>query len=218
MAENHFVDHELLSALADGELLGDDFRRAVSLLRESEQALAVWRSYHVVGDILRCADIGIAQDEAAFLGRLRPALALHHGAASVPSAAATGAQQSSAARGQQMDRRTAANDPVTRWKWFAATASMAAVGVLAWHFGVLQQPAGQLSRLFGPAGQEVAAGSKAEPVTLPPAIEPGVMLRDARLDELMAAHKQLGGTSALQMPSGFLRNATFENQGRRESR
>jgi sigma-E factor negative regulatory protein RseA len=26
----------------------------------------------------------------------------------------------------------------------------------------------------------------------------------------LAAHKQVGGNSALQMPSGFLRNATFE--------
>jgi sigma-E factor negative regulatory protein RseA len=36
------------------------------------------------------------------------------------------------------------------------------------------------------------------------------MVRDARLEELLAAHKEFGGASALQMPSGFLRNATFE--------
>ncbi len=36
------------------------------------------------------------------------------------------------------------------------------------------------------------------------------MIRDPRLDELLAAHRQLGNsTSALQMPAGFLRNATF---------
>ena len=44
--------------------------------------------------------------------------------------------------------------------------------------------------------------------------EPQVMIRDPRLDELLAAHKQFGGTSALQMPAGFLRNATFEGGGR----
>jgi sigma-E factor negative regulatory protein RseA len=38
----------------------------------------------------------------------------------------------------------------------------------------------------------------------------GVIVRDARLEELLAAHKQVGGNSALQMPSGFLRNPTFE--------
>jgi sigma-E factor negative regulatory protein RseA len=41
-----------------------------------------------------------------------------------------------------------------------------------------------------------------------------VMIRDARLDELLAAHRQSGGASALQMPSGFLRNATFEGPAR----
>jgi len=41
--------------------------------------------------------------------------------------------------------------------------------------------------------------------------EPRVMLRDARLDALLAAHKQFGGASALQVPAGFLRNATFES-------
>jgi sigma-E factor negative regulatory protein RseA len=30
----------------------------------------------------------------------------------------------------------------------------------------------------------------------------------------MAAHRQFGGTSALQMPTGFLRNATFEESAR----
>ncbi|MDU7587859.1 MAG: anti-anti-sigma factor, partial [Acidovorax sp.] len=41
-----------------------------------------------------------------------------------------------------------------------------------------------------------------------------VMLRDPRLDELLAAHKQFGSTTALQMPAGFLRNATFEAPAR----
>jgi sigma-E factor negative regulatory protein RseA len=37
------------------------------------------------------------------------------------------------------------------------------------------------------------------------------MIRDPRLDEMLAAHRQLGGgASALQTPAGFLRNATFE--------
>ena len=36
----------------------------------------------------------------------------------------------------------------------------------------------------------------------------GVVLRDPQLEELMAAHRHYGGVSALQMPAGFLRNAT----------
>ena len=42
--------------------------------------------------------------------------------------------------------------------------------------------------------------------------KPQVMLRDPRLDELLEAHRQAGGAS--QMPSGFLRNATFEAPSR----
>jgi sigma-E factor negative regulatory protein RseA len=34
------------------------------------------------------------------------------------------------------------------------------------------------------------------------------------LDQLLAAHQQFGGTSALQMPAGFVRNATFERPAR----
>ncbi|RZL45382.1 MAG: anti-sigma factor, partial [Variovorax sp.] len=39
-----------------------------------------------------------------------------------------------------------------------------------------------------------------------------VMLRDPRLDVLLEAHQQVSGVS--QMPSGFLRNATFEAPAR----
>ena len=41
-----------------------------------------------------------------------------------------------------------------------------------------------------------------------------VMLRDARLDELLAAHRQTSGATALGNAAGFLRNATFEGSGR----
>jgi sigma-E factor negative regulatory protein RseA len=41
---------------------------------------------------------------------------------------------------------------------------------------------------------------------------PQVMLRDPRLDQLLEAHRQAAGGA--QMPSGFLRNATFEGASR----
>ena len=41
-----------------------------------------------------------------------------------------------------------------------------------------------------------------------------VMIRDPRLDELLAAHNQFGSTSALQMPAGFLRNDNFSTPSR----
>jgi sigma-E factor negative regulatory protein RseA len=36
----------------------------------------------------------------------------------------------------------------------------------------------------------------------------GPVLRDPRLEQLLAQHRQYGGMSALQMPAGFLRDAT----------
>ena len=40
------------------------------------------------------------------------------------------------------------------------------------------------------------------------------MIRDPQIDAFLAAHRQFGGTSALQTPTGFLRNATFEEGAR----
>ena len=42
---------------------------------------------------------------------------------------------------------------------------------------------------------------------------PAVLIRDPRLDAYLAAHQQFGGSSALGVPSGFLRNATHEGVG-----
>jgi sigma-E factor negative regulatory protein RseA len=42
----------------------------------------------------------------------------------------------------------------------------------------------------------------------------GVVIRDARLEELLAEHRQHGGMSALQMPTGFIRGATYDASDR----
>ena len=55
MAEDYDADRELVSALADGELRGEEFCRALELLGKSDQAVALWRSYHVTGEIGRAS-------------------------------------------------------------------------------------------------------------------------------------------------------------------
>jgi sigma-E factor negative regulatory protein RseA len=40
------------------------------------------------------------------------------------------------------------------------------------------------------------------------------LLRDARLDRYLAAHQQFAGSTALGVPSGFLRNAAAEAPNR----
>ena len=42
----------------------------------------------------------------------------------------------------------------------------------------------------------------------------GKLIRDARLDRYLAAHKQFAGTSALGVPSAFLRSATVDAEPR----
>ena len=92
----------------------------------------------------------------------------------------------------------AANDQQFRWKLVAGFASMGAVAVLAWTLS------GSSMGTFAPQlAQDVRAP------TLVTASPEGPMIRDARLEELLSAHKQMGATT-LQVPSGFMRNAGFE--------
>ncbi|MBC7954750.1 MAG: hypothetical protein H7Y33_02615 [Cytophagales bacterium] len=56
------------------------------------------------------------------------------------------------------------------------------------------------------------APSTASPVVV--STDRGVLIRDAQLEALLAEHRQHGGMSALQMPSGFIRNATYDAGGR----
>ena len=42
----------------------------------------------------------------------------------------------------------------------------------------------------------------------------GRLIRDARLERYLAAHKQFAGSSVLGVPSGFLRNAAADAPNR----
>jgi sigma-E factor negative regulatory protein RseA len=181
---------ELVSALVDGELQEGEFAQAMDALQENPQARACWRDYQLVGDVLRhgsAAALG-AGDEA-FVARLRSQLGTARPVPVVQAAPLPGAT------------RTSANDSVWRWKLVAGLCSLMAVAVLGWQLLVLRPDT---------PGPQLATVSPAPAVTA----EAPVMIRDPRLDQLIAAHQQQGGTSALQMPAGFLRNATFERPAR----
>ncbi len=219
MGQDGLVSHELVSALADGELAGEEFATVLATLADSEGARAAWHAYHVVGDSLRSPELADARGDLAFVERLRgrlfvsgadtrPAMPADmtavstSAAASLPGAATPGSIE-----------RQSANDAVARWKLFAGLASVVAVAAIGWQLaGLGSAGAGaQLAASPGSPATTAVSGAQAGAAGM---AEPPVMLRDARLDELLAAHKQFGGTSALQMPAGFLRNATFENPGR----
>ncbi len=194
--------HEHLSALVDGEL---DATVLAALWHQGddggEEVCATWARYQLIGDALRGTAPQAADSArvAAIMQGVRQerANATH---AAVPVVVAA-------------HRVEAANDAVFRWKMLAGFASLAAVVAVAWNMagtGNMDGVAGpQLAQLPVQTAPVAAANVDAvAPVVV--AGEQGPVLRDPRLEELMAAHRQAGGMSALQMPAGFLRNAAFD--------
>jgi len=197
-------NRELISALADGQLREKAFVRTVEWLADDEEARLTWHAYHVVGDVLRSGDAMVSDRDSAFVTRLKQSLRQEAPRASSVNATDLIALNAitTGAGGIKLPDTKAANDSRFRWKLLAGLASLAAVSVIGWHtVGAWgdQRGAPQLAQV---SVQTFAEG------------EPQVMIRDPQLDALLAAHKQFGGTSALQMPAGFLRNATFEGAAR----
>ncbi|MES2186892.1 MAG: sigma-E factor negative regulatory protein [Pseudomonadota bacterium] len=218
-----------ISALADGALRGDAFAAALDRLAGDPQARACWHAYHVVGDVLRCPDLAVScTGDADFLGRLQGRLALEPQPAwaaatlPLPLAAAPMAVPALSAPAAQ-----AANADSFRWKMVAGFASVAAVAAIGWNSLAVQQagsPAvlalaapGASALLQPPQTQQAPAvlQARAEPRgTVEVAAGPGegpVMIRNAQLDELLAAHNQAIGGAALQSQARFVRNANFQD-------
>ncbi|MGH6624962.1 MAG: sigma-E factor negative regulatory protein [Burkholderiaceae bacterium] len=198
---------EVVSALADGQLRGEEFARAVDAVAGDAQARATWHAYHLVGDVLRSSELASRDTGADFLARLQARLRQEPGRS--PSAVDFVARDAGDMRtaSQNAHRQEAANQSSFGWKLLAGLASLAAVAAIGW-----SSVSGLGGR--GDQAQLVQAPVQAPPVVVAEGQEAQVMLRDPQLDELLAAHKQFGGTSALQMPAGFLRNATFEGPAR----
>lgn len=207
--------HERLSALADGELDGDEAARLLATQQAEPARLhATWQTYHLIGDVLRGGEQTAVHASSDFLARLQTRLAAEAPLAPArPVAAPAVPAVHVVARGTEP-----ANDASFRWKMVAGCASFVAVAALTWtvvggagselpqpQVAAVPAPVVQASVAVPPSAQMVE-----QPVTLPSG-EAQVMLRDARLDELLAAHKQAGSASALQMPvpAGLLRSATF---------
>lgn len=196
-----------LSALADGELQGEEFAEAMAWFEgdspQAEQTRATWRSLHVVGDVLRSDELAACQGDTAFLIRLQSTLK--------QEARLEPILMPSLGRAVLIE---SANEPVFRWKWVAGFASAAAVLAVSWNLvgGVMTTSGAQLAQNATPSTELALQAATASTAVSNDANGSGgaVMLRNPQLDAMIAAHSQLGGSSALQMPSGFLRNATFD--------
>lgn len=104
-------------------------------------------------------------------------------------------------------RGPAANDGVFRWKLAAGFASLAAVMAVAWGL-VGTAPAPGAAPVLAQPSPAAPALPSAQPVLV--STPQGPVVRDARLEQLLADHRQFAGQSALQGPTGFIRNATYD--------
>lgn len=211
-------NRELVSALADGQLRGEEFARTVEWVGIAADARLTWHAYHVVGDVLRSGEPVVSDGDAAFVRRLK--LSLRQEVLPVPTVDATDLVAdyaiSTGSIGVNRSEDESANDTSFRWKLLAGFASLAAVSVIGWQVSGASGDQHGVSQLAMAPIQVPVPAVKPE-VTLQQALvggEPLIMIRNPQLDALLAAHQQFGGTSALQMPAGFLRNATFEGAAR----
>ncbi|MBB1077518.1 sigma-E factor negative regulatory protein [Rhodoferax sp. 4810] len=199
---------ERVSALVDGQIRGEEFARTVADLANSPEAQDTWDTYHLIGAAMRSSGEPLRTHDPAFVARLRTRLADE----TIENIAAS--PLPIRAEGQKGLKNSAANDPW--WKRVVGLASVALVGVLAWQGVALMGSAG--------GGDNGSAQLAKAPTPVAPAVAPAtlvaadgsqmVMIRDPQLDAMLAAHRQMGGATALQMPSGFLRNATFDESKR----
>lgn len=206
-------NRELVSALVDGQLQGEEFAQAADWAARDVEGQLTWQAYHAVGEVLRTGDSMASGRDAAFLARLKIRLQqepLYPPQADDIKLIAIKAMDLTA--GSQISlKKDAANDAAYRWKRLAGCASflaVVAVGFLASGIWDGQRGAPQLAQVPVEAVQPNPVASALLGDT------PSVMIRDTELDALLAAHRQFGGTTAFQVSTGFLRNATFEGGGR----
>lgn len=199
---------ENLSALTDGELDSAATARACAAWRDDPAQRSTWHAYQLIGDVLRSDDLASsARGDAAFLAGVRARLAdepvvLAPESDPVPAEAAGPARRSG------------------RWSWMAPTAVAAGFVMVTGALLVTRAPlpTGTSSQVagtpFGVSQQPVAVPTLAATDALTAERRPiganGKLIRDPRLDRYLAAHQQFAGTSALGVPSGFLRNAAAE--------
>jgi sigma-E factor negative regulatory protein RseA len=207
-----------LSALVDGELASSDVGRACARWRSDPEARATWHAYQLIGDVLRSDDLASAPGhDSGFLATFRQRMA-QEPVVLAPTPVAP------AAVPRPVAPRRSLRTSVAIAAGFAAVAgvlvvtqvprSMEPSAIASVDFPAVVQDAGTAVRPVVVAGAAIAASPAAAGIDRHPTeaeaamVLDGQFIRDARLDEYLAAHKKFGGSSAPGGPSGFLRNAT----------
>ena len=179
-----------LSDLTDGRLQGDELAAACRDWAADADARRTWHAYHLIGDVLRSDDLARPTGgDAAFLATLRQRLAAE------PVVLAPAAPQ----------RRR-------RQVWLLPMAAAAGFVAVAGVVVVLRQvaPAGD-----GFAGPQLAANPPPALAVRAVSTEPGAaargkMLRDARVDDYLRAHREVLMGSPAALPGGGVRTVDFD--------
>lgn len=167
-----------LSSLMDGDLANGDAASACALWRQDAEARRDWHAYHLIGDVLRSHDLASAPArDAAFLQALRQRLADEPvPLAPAPLQAAEPQPVPQVANGTTPGRRARGR------QWLMAPVAVAAGFVAV--AGVMV-----VTRVMAPA--PAAAPVMAQTERVPAAGASAVLVRDARLDRYLSAHRSL---------------------------
>ncbi len=210
--KNGSAEAERLSALVDGEADGAASDAACAGWKADVEVRRTWHTWQLIGDVLRSEDLASsAARDQRFLVALRGRLATEP---VVLSPAPLRTMVEAAPRGAvvSLSRRTPG-----RWMlpWAIAAGFMLVIGTF-----VVVRPGGvpaSLAPVVALADNGSDAASPLRQVSIRESVGPtgavvvdGKLIRDARLDRYLAAHKQFAGTSALGLPSAFLRSATVD--------
>lgn len=188
---------ELLSALVDGEMHDGDIDLALLACRGDDALLERWDTYHLIGDALRFPAATVQFTGADFHKRFAQRLAHEPDSVAHPLLPGRTLLAPGEVASLEPRHRPAANDESFRWKLLAGFASLTAVSAISWGLFTAATP-GRAQLAVAPSAEQVLISTPQ-----------GALVRDARLHEWLEAHRQLG-SSPTQLPSGFLRSATFE--------
>ncbi|MEO5880941.1 MAG: sigma-E factor negative regulatory protein [Caldimonas sp.] len=207
--ENGPAAAEQLSALADGEVDGIAAGSACGAWKTDAELRRTWHAWHLIGDVLRSEDLASsAERDQRFFLALRGRLALEPVVLAPEPLAATALAQAGRRAGS---------------RWLLPSAVAAGFTLVVGTFVVLGPTGGgapaatTLARSVTPPAADssiaqVSVGESTAPVQA--VAVNGRMIRDPRLERYLAAHKQFTGTSALGVPSTFLRSATVDAEPR----
>ena len=186
---DHPIDaqRQALSSLMDGDLPAGELAGVIARFCADDALRADWHAYHLIGDVLRSDDLATAPArDTRFLQALRSRLEQEGALAQqdaapwlataprppVPVPLPLSASASASVSAAPSRRRLSG--------WMAAPAAVAAGFVV-----VAAVLVGNKALLSPPTAEAVLAQQMASPAS-------GVLVRDARLDRYLAAHRNLG--------------------------